>query len=73
MMSRREFTYLSPDQVADEVIAMVAAVFARRFPTLTPLELDVLLAGVRDEIGAGLDEFASGIIEVSEIEESDDQ
>jgi hypothetical protein len=72
MMSRREFTYLSPDQIAGEVIAMVAAVFARRFPTLSPLDLDILLAGIRDEIEAGLDEFVCGIVEASKYREASD-
>jgi hypothetical protein len=66
-MTRREFTYLSPDQVADEAIEMVSAAIARdrRFPALPPLELDLLFADVRDEIETGLGEFASGIVEAS--------
>jgi hypothetical protein len=75
MMSRREFTYLSPDQIAGEVVELLSAAIARdgRFPPLTPLERDILFADVRDEIEAGLDEFASGIVETSDIEESDDE
>lgn len=75
MMSRREFTYLSPHQVASEVIELISATIARdrRFPALPPLELDLLFADVRDEIEMGLDEFASGIIEASIVEASNDQ
>jgi hypothetical protein len=73
-MTRREFTYLSPDQIAGEVIEMVSAAIARdrRFPVLPPLERDLLFADVRDEIEAGLDEFGSGITEASIIEASND-
>jgi hypothetical protein len=56
-MTRREFTHLDSGQVANEVIEMVAARIARRFPALSPLELVILFADVRDEIEAGLDEF----------------
>jgi hypothetical protein len=67
-MTRREFTYLSPDQIAGEVIEMVSVAIARdrRFPALPRLELDLLFADVRDEIETGLDEFMSGIIEASD-------
>jgi hypothetical protein len=64
MLTRREFTYLDSDQIADEIINMVSKVIARdrRFPALRPLERDLLFADVRDEIETGLDEFASGVI-----------
>jgi hypothetical protein len=53
---------------------MVSAAIARdrRFPALSPLELALLFADVRDEIEAGLDEFAFGITEASIIEASND-
>jgi hypothetical protein len=58
-MSRREFTYLNPDQIADEIINMVAAAITRdrRFPTLQAMERDLLFADVRNEIETGLDEY----------------
>ena len=64
-MTRREFTYLSPDQVANEIIELISVTItqARQFPPLPPLERDLLLADLRSEIEAGLDEFVSGIIE----------
>jgi hypothetical protein len=73
MMSRREFTYLGPDQVAGEIIDLISTAIARdqRFPTLSPLELALLFADARDEIETGLDEFASGLIET--IEASNDE
>jgi hypothetical protein len=75
MMTRREFTYLNPDQIAGEVVEMLSAAIARdrRFPHLTPLERDLLFADVRDEIEAGLDEFVCGITETSIVEASNDQ
>jgi hypothetical protein len=74
-MTRREFTYLGSDQIAGEIIEMVSAAIARdrRFPTLPPLERDLLFADVRDEIEAGLDEFAFGVTEASIVEASNDQ
>ncbi len=61
-MSRRDFTYLSADQVAHEITDMVAAAIARdaRFAPLRPSEFDLLLADVRNEIEVGLGEFAFG-------------
>ncbi len=62
-MSRRDFTYLTTEQVAREIADMIAAAIARdaRFTPLRPSEFDLLFADVREEIELGLDEFASGI------------
>jgi hypothetical protein len=75
-MTRREFTHLDSDQVADEIIEMVATRIARRFPALSSLELVILFADVRNEVEAGLTEFASGVaefVEASIVEASNDE
>jgi hypothetical protein len=75
-MTRREFTYLDSDQVADQIVAMVETTIVRRFPALSPLERDLLFAGLRDEIQAGLEEFQSGtaeLVEQSIVEASNDE
>jgi hypothetical protein len=64
-MSRRDFTYLNSEQVAQEITDLVAAAIARdaRFPSLRLHEFDLLFADTRREIELGLDEFLSGNIE----------